>query len=97
MCSDFNSNLEPRGKFVYLIVAIHFALIALICRYCMGGNCFSTEAGAESPILVEPHLGPFPTPEIGNNMASAAAPVVINATAKHTATVFFMHGLGDTG
>lgn len=24
-------------------------------------------------------------------------PVVIQATARHTATVFFMHGLGDTG
>jgi len=63
----------------------------------MGGNCFSTEAGAETPILVDPHLRPFPQPEIGNNMASAAAPVVIHATAKHTATVFFLHGLGDTG
>lgn len=26
-----------------------------------------------------------------------AAPVVVNATAKHTATIIFLHGLGDTG
>lgn len=26
-----------------------------------------------------------------------AAPVILNATAKHTATVIFLHGLGDTG
>lgn len=33
----------------------------------------------------------------GSASSGMAAPVVINATAKHTATVIFLHGLGDTG
>ncbi|XP_063615538.1 acyl-protein thioesterase 1-like [Penaeus indicus] len=34
---------------------------------------------------------------MGGNASKMAAPVVVNATAKHTATVIFLHGLGDTG
>ncbi len=30
-------------------------------------------------------------------MASLVPPVVLNATARHTATLIFLHGLGDTG
>uniref|UniRef100_A0A1S4LL44 palmitoyl-protein hydrolase n=1 Tax=Ixodes scapularis TaxID=6945 RepID=A0A1S4LL44_IXOSC len=33
----------------------------------------------------------------GNSVSTMPSPVVISATAKHTATVIFMHGLGDTG
>uniref|UniRef100_A0A4D5R9Z0 palmitoyl-protein hydrolase n=1 Tax=Scolopendra viridis TaxID=118503 RepID=A0A4D5R9Z0_SCOVI len=33
----------------------------------------------------------------GNSSSSMAHPVVISASAKHTATVIFLHGLGDTG
>ncbi|KAG0718382.1 Acyl-protein thioesterase 1 [Chionoecetes opilio] len=34
---------------------------------------------------------------MGGRSSTMAAPVVVNATAKHTATVIFLHGLGDTG
>uniref|UniRef100_A0A0P4WH48 palmitoyl-protein hydrolase n=1 Tax=Scylla olivacea TaxID=85551 RepID=A0A0P4WH48_SCYOL len=34
---------------------------------------------------------------MGGRSSRMAAPVVVNATAKHTATVIFLHGLGDTG
>lgn len=34
---------------------------------------------------------------MGSNTSKMASPVVINATSKHTATVIFLHGLGDTG
>ncbi|XP_042216231.1 acyl-protein thioesterase 1-like isoform X2 [Homarus americanus] len=34
---------------------------------------------------------------MGGNASKMAAPVVVNATAKHTATIIFLHGLGDTG
>merc|ERR1712212_557118 len=30
------------------------------------------------------------------NASKMSAPVVVNATTKHTATVIFLHGLGDT-
>lgn len=33
----------------------------------------------------------------GNSSSGMAQPVIISATAKHTATVIFLHGLGDTG
>lgn len=33
----------------------------------------------------------------GHSSSSMAHPVVVSATAKHTATVIFLHGLGDTG
>jgi len=33
----------------------------------------------------------------GSSSHEMAAPVVVNASAKHTATVIFLHGLGDTG
>lgn len=33
----------------------------------------------------------------GNSSSNMASPVIIAATAKHTATVIFLHGLGDTG
>ncbi|XP_036322323.1 LOW QUALITY PROTEIN: acyl-protein thioesterase 1-like [Rhagoletis pomonella] len=31
------------------------------------------------------------------NSSMSIAPVIIEATAKHTSTLIFMHGLGDTG
>ncbi|KAK3878235.1 hypothetical protein Pcinc_017109 [Petrolisthes cinctipes] len=34
---------------------------------------------------------------MGKASSKMAAPVVVNATAKHTATIIFLHGLGDTG
>lgn len=34
---------------------------------------------------------------MGDNPSKMAAPVIVNPTAKHTATVIFLHGLGDTG
>jgi len=34
---------------------------------------------------------------MGDTSSKMAAPVIVNATAKHTATVIFLHGLGDTG
>uniref|UniRef100_A0A2P2HZW1 palmitoyl-protein hydrolase n=1 Tax=Hirondellea gigas TaxID=1518452 RepID=A0A2P2HZW1_9CRUS len=34
---------------------------------------------------------------MGDNSSKMAAPVILNATAKHSATVIFLHGLGDTG
>ncbi|XP_064486846.1 acyl-protein thioesterase 1-like [Ornithodoros turicata] len=34
---------------------------------------------------------------MGNTASSMPSPVIVSATAKHTATVIFMHGLGDTG
>lgn len=33
----------------------------------------------------------------GNSSSSMSSPVIVAATAKHTATVIFLHGLGDTG
>lgn len=34
---------------------------------------------------------------MGEHSSKMAAPVIVSATAKHTATVIFLHGLGDTG
>lgn len=33
----------------------------------------------------------------GNSSSRMASPVVVSATSKHTASVIFLHGLGDTG
>lgn len=34
---------------------------------------------------------------MGDRVSKMAAPVIVNATTKHTATLIFLHGLGDTG
>lgn len=42
------------------------------------------------------HIFPLPFP-FHSTMTARAAPLVFPATARHTATVIFAHGLGDSG
>lgn len=49
-------------------------------------------------LLPSTHCRPRPkNPSPWKNMAVRAAPLVVPALARHTATVVFLHGLGDSG